>query len=208
MKNPKAKIVAGDSFGRLTIIKELEKENYNRQFLCKCDCGNETQVDSSKLLSGNTKSCGCLKSELLTKNNKTHGMSGTKIYSVWESMKQRCLNKNDKSYSNYGDRGIKICKEWLEFEPFYEWAIENGYREGLMIDRVDNDGNYEPDNCQWVKRKTQNNNRRNNRNITFEGKTKTMAQWSRDLEINYGTLKYRLNNDWSVKKALTTPVNN
>ncbi|MCF8012566.1 MAG: hypothetical protein K9L56_14950 [Clostridiales bacterium] len=158
MKNPKAEINPGDVYERLTIIKELKKKNYNRQFLCRCECGKETIVDSSKLLSGNTKSCGCLKIEMVTKKNTNHGMTGTKIHSLWSSMKQRCMNENDKAYKNYGGRGIEVCEEWIDFETFYKWASNNGYEEGLMLERIDNDGDYCPDNCKWVSRKEQNNN--------------------------------------------------
>ncbi|HSW35847.1 MAG TPA: hypothetical protein VLH18_04500 [Candidatus Limnocylindrales bacterium] len=206
MGRKKANINPGDVFGRLTIVEELEKKNHNRQFLCKCECGAKTTVDSSKLISKNTQSCGCLKREIMANKNRTHGKSKTPLYSVWNSMKGRCYNPSDAGFRDYGGRGITVCGEWQEFEPFMEWALKSGYRKGLTIERVDNNGNYEPQNCKWIPRSEQSANRRTNRYLKFRGNLKTMAQWSRDLGINYDTLKDRLNNGWPVERALTVPV--
>jgi len=210
MKRKKANIQSGDKYSRLTIIKEIEKKQYNRQFLCKCDCGNETTVSSSQLLKGDAKSCGCLRREVTAQRNRkektTHGLSKTRVYGIWERMLSRCSNSEDKNYCNYGARGIKVCDEWKDVTIFYDWAISNGHQKGLTIERIDNDGNYEPNNCKWIPRKDQNKNRRMNRQITYKGETKNLTEWSKVTGINRKTLETRLKNGWVVERALTTPV--
>jgi hypothetical protein len=133
-----------------------------------------------------------------------HGMAHTKIYRVYCRMKQRCYDQNVKEYKHYGGRGIKVCAEWLDdFMEFYKWATENGYKEGLTIDRKDVNGNYEPNNCMWVDRKAQNNNTRANRYITYNGETHTMAQWAEIKGLKLQTLANRLNiYGWDIERAL------
>ena len=125
-------------------------------------------------------------------------------------MKQRCYNKNSKSYKNYGGRGIKICDEWLSkengFLNFYNWAINNGYNSNLSIDRIDNNGNYEPSNCRWVNNLIQSNNRRNNRKLTFNGDTLNISEWAKKYNLTISTINHRLDRGWSVEKTLTTPL--
>ena len=137
-----------------------------------------------------------------------HGGKGTRLYDIWCGMKSRCYNKNDSHYCRWGGRGIIICSEWLlDFSNFRNWAYKNGYAENLTIDRINNDGNYEPSNCRWITLAEQNNNQRTNRMITYKGKTQNMKQWSKELNINYGTLKSRLDDShWSVEKAFETRV--
>ena len=141
------------------------------------------------------------------KNNgkfiKKHGMKNTKIYRIWCSMKERCNNKNNKSYKNYGGRGIKVCDEWLEnFISFYNWAIKNGYKEGLTIDRINNNGIYEPSNCRWITRKEQNRNYRKNHLLTYKGETLCLADMADKYGINRGTLLYRLKKGKTIEEAL------
>lgn len=205
------KDISDKRFGRLIAIKVIGREEVSRCVLweCECDCGKKTIVRSSSLLSGSTKSCGCLQKDRAAeynKNNAIHGKCETKLYKSWAHMKERCLNPNCKSYKNYGARGITICEDWLEFENFNQWAINNGYKKGLTIDRIDNNGDYKPSNCRWVNRKKQNNNRRDNVILEFNGKKKTLAQWAEELNINYSTLHSRIYTGWSVEKALTQPV--
>lgn len=140
--------------------------------------------------------------------NTTHGQSKTRLYKVWTSMKQRCSNPNDKAYLDYGGREIKVCDEWQDFEPFHEWAMSTGYARDLEIDRIDNDGDYEPGNCRWVSRRDQLNNTRINRRIAFRGETKTVAEWARELGLNDRTLRTRLRIGWTVERAFTTPPKN
>lgn len=148
----KIRDLKGQKFGRLTVISLTEKRNfYHVVWLCRCDCGNFREVVGNNLKSGQTKSCGCLHAE----KNKTHavkyGLSRTKLYSVWLGMKARCYYLRNKAYKYYGGRGIKVCRKWREdFISFRSFALTNGWREGLVIDRIDNDGNYEPSNIQFI----------------------------------------------------------
>lgn len=139
--------------------------------------------------------------------NYKHGLTNTKLYSVWSGMKNRCLNKKQSSYKNYGGRGIKFCDEWLDFMNFYNWAINNGYKEDLQLDRIDNDGDYCPENCRWVSQRFQINNRRVSVNIVAFGETKNASDWALDsrCQCSYSALTYRVKNGWNVEKAILTP---
>lgn len=206
------KELSGRKFGRLKPIKVVGRDEVSRCVLwkCECECGNKSIVKSSNLLNGNTKSCGCLRKEKgkkLGKESFKHGKTDTRLYVVWRKMKERCLNSNCKDYKNYGGRGIGICDEWLEFMPFYKWAVKNGHQKHLTLDRINNEGDYKPNNCRFTTRKIQNNNRRDNRIIKFNGKKKTLSEWSDYTGINYKTLVSRLDqSEWSIEKTLTTPV--
>lgn len=198
--------IIGQKFGRLLVIKLAQRGNRNRiRWLCRCDCSKEKIVYSDHLKNGSTKSCGCLnKSNALihghSKNNKQ-----SPIYASWAHMIQRCVNPNNKSYCNYGDRGITVCEEWLKFENF---LIDMGkkWKPGLTIERKKNEEGYHPSNCKWATRIEQANNKRNNRLFIFNGKTQSMKQWSCDLNINEKTLWTRFHRGWSIKRLFTTPV--
>lgn len=153
--------LTGRKFGKLTAIKiDYKSKDYKTFWLCKCDCGNYTSVYVSKLTTGKTKTCGC--SRTTDPHNYKHGLRHTRLYRIWANMKTRCYNKMDPHYSRWGGRGVKICNEWInDFKAFYDWAIKNGYQDNLSIDRINNDGNYEPNNCRWATIKQQNNNKRN-----------------------------------------------
>lgn len=204
-KMPKEYKMIGKRFNRLIVIEELSSRSKDgdKVYKCQCDCGNYVCVIGKSLRNGNTKSCGCLRNEKLKSRVTTHGKSNTKMYAVWCSMKARCYNNNDKYYKSYGERGVVVCGEWLnDFMNFYEWSMNNGYKDNLTIDRIDVNGNYEPDNCRWVTMKEQNNNKRNNLYITYNGKTQTAKQWSDTLGIKSGTIRMRHHRGWSDKECL------
>lgn len=200
------KDLSNQKINKLEVIKRVENDKFgNAKWLCKCECGNIIEVLGIHLRSNHTKSCGCLKKDNCKslKHKKAHGMSKTRMYKIWNGMKNR-TNINNK-IKNYSDRGIKLCDEWNNnFELFYKWAIDNGYNDKLTIDRIDVNGNYNPDNCRWVTMKKQNNNKRNNKIITFNGEKHTMTEWNDKLNYTNGLLKNRLSRGWSINRALTT----
>ncbi len=194
----------GKRYGRLTVLERVGSDKF-KQILwkCKCDCGKEIVTTTNRLNMGKVKSCGCLKKE---GNNRRHGECHTRLNGIYRQMKQRCLNENSPRYSDYGGRGITICKEWLGkngFCSFKDWALKNGYAEGLSIDRRDNDGNYCPGNCRCAPLKGQNTNTRRNIFVTANGETHTIAEWSELTGIEYAKLRARIVNlKWSPEKAL------
>ena len=199
--------LTGTTFNYLTVIEYVGQKNRRTMWKCKCECGNIIEVDAASLKSGNTKACGCHQKDGWL-NNKTHGMSRTRIYRIWQGMRSRCYYENNKYFVNYGGRGITVCDEWKEhFEPFYEWAMSNGYSDNLTLDRIDNDKGYSPSNCQWATRTVQMNNTRMNRFLEYKGEIHTVSEWSRILNIPYYILDGRLNNyGWSVEKTFETPI--
>ena len=194
----------GDVYGRLTIIQEAKYMHYKdngrikklRRFKCLCDCGKQTIVFLSNLRSGITKSCGCLREEIITK----HGMNATSEYKCWQNIRERCNNKKYIGYYNYGGRGITVCDRWMKFENFYK-DMRGKPGPEYSIDRIDNDGNYEPENCRWATQEQQANNRSSNVLIKFKNKTQNIKQWSNELGINYGTLQKRIEKGWPIEKA-------
>ena len=199
--------ITGQRFGRLTVLK-FDRQDSFRQYMwtCKCDCGNVVSIRGYSLRSGNTQSCGCIQKETTIKFRQTHGQKKTRLYNTWQSMKQRCSTPSVSCYKYYGGRGIKVCEEWQKFEPFYHWAINNGYADNLTIDRINVNGNYEPSNCRWITLKEQQMNTRRNHYITLNGETKTLKEWAEQLGINHTTLLGRLNYpNWSIEEALTIP---
>lgn len=173
---------------------------------CLCECGNTITVGGYDLRSGNTKSCGCYKHERIVEANTTHGAFGTPLYRTYSNMKNRCYNKSYCLFQHYGGKGIHVCDEWLGehgFEHFRSWALSNGYEPGLSIDRIDNRREYSPQNCRWADMQTQQNNRTNNRMITANGETRTMAEWSRVSNIPYATIQSRLGRGWDEAAAVT-----
>lgn len=205
--------LTGKRFGKLVAIKrgedELRKDGrHNSTFICQCDCGNIVRVVSSRLKSGNTQSCGCLHKQKTSEINKSHGMRNTRIYGIWCRMKQRCYNPNSIDYKEYGGRGISVAEEWKNsFENFMEWSMISGYSDNLTIDRKDNERGYSPDNCQWVSRSIQSNNKRNNRKISFNGKIQNISEWAKETGISRATIAKRIDIlGWSVEDALTKAV--
>ena len=199
--------LTGERYGRLTVIKRAPNKGRTTVWECRCDCGKVKNVRQPDLRAGRTKSCGCMRHDMLMQKNTIHGLSDTRICGIWRSMKDRCSNPNNKAYCNYGGRGIKVCDEWFNsLEKFYQWSMENGYAEDLSIDRIDNDGNYEPENCRWVDRKIQNRNKRSNHIIEYKGKEKPLCDWADEFGIGYSTILRRLDLGWTIEEALETPV--
>lgn len=189
--------LTGRKFGRLEVIERNGSDKHKHiVWMCKCKCGNFVNVPSNRLLNENTMSCGCLKKEieLNGNNNKIHGESKTKLFKVWVGMKQRCFNENIKGYENYGGRGITVCEEWINsYENFRNWAIQNGYKDGMTIERKDVNGNYCPENCTWITKAEQSINRRNVYHITYKGIEHTVIEWSDVLSISPSRLYYWIN---------------
>ena len=187
--------LTGKKFGLLTVIGIAETDTRKTYWVCKCDCGNMKTVRSDSLLCGAIKSCGCIKRKQdevnLTKNHR-HKMSGTRIYSEWQGMKGRCYNKGNARYADWGGRGIEVCEQWRNsFESFYTWAMANGYQDNLTIDRIDNNGNYCPENCRWVGQQEQCRNRRSNINITIGNSTRTLMEWREIFRVDYKNVNAR-----------------
>ena len=200
----------GQQFGRLTVIRKQRMKKYGRAYwLCQCQCGKKTFVKGTDLTLLKTKSCGCYRREKTSQVFRKHGDSGyvmSRLYRAWAGMKQRCLNINCEQYKYYGGRGIKLYKMWHDYVTFKNWALANGWREDLEIDRIDNDGNYCPENCRWVTHKENCRNTRRTRWFTINGETKSLADWCDIYDISYKTVHARLTRGWGLEDALVTPV--
>ena len=201
--------LTGKKFGLLTVKSFDGKDNRNKSYwLCDCDCGNKNvRVRSDCLTTGNTKSCGCY-NVTSHKKNDAECVTKEKLYHLFYGIKARCYNTKSNKYEYYGGKGIKICEEWLNsYEAFKKWSYENGYKEGLTIDRIDSNGNYEPSNCRWVTMTVQNRNKDINNYYTYNGKTLLLSDWSKLTGIKESTLYSRINSlHWSFEKAITTPI--
>lgn len=201
------KVLIGNRYGKLTVNAFGYKQNNKNFWECVCECGQVTFVRTADLNRGHTKSCGCFQKEQASQSSYRNGLGNhDRLYRIFYGMKARCYNENHKSYKSYGGRGIAICNEWIQdVTRFREWALTNGYDDSLSIDRINNNGNYEPSNCRWVSKKVQNNNRQNNTYLEFEGERKTIAEWSVATGLSASVISDRLSLKWSVEKALTTP---
>lgn len=200
--------MTGMKYGRLTVIKRVPTPKHLRvtHWECRCECGSLIVTTRPNLITGHTTSCGCYAAELMAGNRyrETHNESRTRLYHIWQSMKQRCYDETLENYNNYGGRGIRVCDEWMEYTNFSMWAKANGYNENLTIDRIDVDGNYEPNNCRWVTMKEQNRNKTVTRYIELEGVKKSVGEWSELLDIPISTIINRLNRGCEPSEVLNT----
>jgi hypothetical protein len=204
-------VKTGDRYGQLTVVKEAERGRTPkgftfRRFQCRCACGKEVTSPLANLTKGHTKSCGCIVGK---NSNPRHGHrprgDASPTYQSWQAMKSRCCCLGDHAYSQYGGRGIKVCEKWMRFEGF---LADMGQRpDGHSLDRIDNDGDYEPSNCRWATRSQQQRNTRGNRLLTFRGETMCVAAWAERIGLNESTLWCRITRSgWSVEDALTRPT--
>lgn len=205
----KLDIKNGTKFGKLTAIKEVERiklpsGQYNRAFLCKCDCGNEKVIRLLHLVRGRIKTCGCL--------SEHHNLSNKPLYRCWRSMKERCYLKSYINAERYSSRGIIVCDEWNNsFLTFKEWALENGYDPSLRIDRIDNNGNYQPNNCRFVTNQENVNNREMTFMVKYNGIEYAFMDVMRLKNINnlhHTTIRTRIKRGWNHDKAIDTPIKN
>lgn len=199
----------GARFERLIVEKRVEdyvspSNGHHIRYTCLCDCGKRVNVLKEYLKSGRQKSCGCLRKE---NGNPTHREIHTRLYKIWGNMCNRCSNPNNPAWSRYGQRGILVCDEWKSYENFRNWAKTNGYTDSLTIDRIDNNKGYNPDNCRWVDRYAQANNKRNNHIVEYDGYKKTLSEWASYLGIPYKTLHHRVVGlNWDIERAFTQPI--
>ena len=191
--------LTGRRFGRLLVVSRAPNGNGGKtMWLCRCDCGNTKEVYSQSLIRGLTKSCGCYGREVAASRTGEsspqyrHGGEKTRLYRIWHGMKSRCYTVDTTHYPRYGGRGITVCDEWIhDFAAFREWALANGYQDDLSIDRIDNDGPYAPWNCRWATKGDQANNRRCTVNITLNGETRPISEWSKILGLSRNTIFWR-----------------
>lgn len=206
MATHRRKDITGERFGRLVAVRYTEKSRYGGwKWLCRCDCGGFNEVAADRLKKGEVQSCGCLHKEIASKRLRTHGESGTLLYKIWASMRERCNNPKSHSYHRYGARGITVDPRWDSYE---QWKKDMGPRPSsrYSIERLDNNGPYSPENCIWALPKQQCRNSRKNRLLTAGGVTKTLSEWAEDLGTRPSTIVERLRRGWSVEKAVKHPL--
>lgn len=211
---PTFKDITGNKYGKLLVLERdvdyVSPQNRRRiQYKCLCDCGNIVTIIGENLRGNKTLSCGCYQKEKAKKAKITHNSTNSRLYGIWCSMKSRCFNANNKNYNLYGGRGIVVCKDWLDFVKFREWAYASGYdskapRGVCTLDRIDVNGNYCPENCRWVSQMIQANNTRTNKIIEYNGEKHTIAEWGRITGINPSKIENRIVVlCWPIEKALT-----
>lgn len=195
----------GERFGKLVVISFDHKAKTRTYWNCLCDCGGTRTVSNDHLRSGEVIDCGCYKRHI--PNVAKHHMYNHRIYRIWSLMKERCFNQKRAEYPRYGGRGITVCPEWLDATTFIEWSLKNGYADDLTLDRIDNDGNYCPENCRWITRKEQGYNKSTNRLITYKGETKPLTQWAEENGFTYQQVRKRIDDlGWSFERAITEPI--
>ena len=212
----KVKNIAGNKYGMLTVLKQVgfTKQNVHGSrsalWLCRCDCGNECIRPTNELTRKRNHSCGCLNEknlENMRKKNITHGMTNTKLYRIYKGMKDRCYNPNCSNYNRYGGRGIEICDEWLNDKTlFFKWALDNGYEEGLSIERINVNGGYSPDNCCWIEISQQCDNKRQNIMIRINGEIHNATYWAKKYNVSPNRVRRGYKLGWSIEKIFNMPL--
>ena len=198
-------------FGRLTTVKFAFYRNNKQYWECLCSCGNNHTTDIYSLSNASTQSCGCLQRERAGAANTIHGASAgyrvNRLYRIWSHMRQRCTNPNDTWFCNYGARGVRVCPEWDNYPTFRDWALQNGYRDNLTIERKERAGNYEPNNCCWIPKGQQSSNTNRNIRITAWGETKLLKRWSEDprCSVSYISIRKRIKKGWTPERAISEP---
>lgn len=199
----------GNRYGDLVVVKRApDNTRWKVRWVCLCDCGKTVTRGGLGLRSGESLDCGCKRSERQAANPPViiHGMSKSRLYKIWRAMKIRCMSVTDVAYGDYGGKGVSICDEWMNSSTFLSWALTNGYREDLTLDRYpDPNGNYCPENCRWATPKQQQRNRRNNFCLTLNGERKLGIEWSEITGIPFPTIYGRVTRGWSDEAALTIP---
>ena len=207
----RVEVKEGERYGRLTIIREVEPAGSSnkrvRRFLCRCDCGNEIICRLPNLKSGTTKSCGCYRKFVSSNRRDCHHLQNTRIYRIWCGMKRRCYNKHNEHFDRYGGRGIIVCDEWkTDFMNFYDWAMSNGYDDKLSIDRINNEGNYEPSNCRWANQKQQIVNSTATIKCSLGGNIVSLSDIADILGVSFKRIRrivYMLNNGYDMSELLS-----
>lgn len=196
----KHKDMTGCRFGRLLVVERIPSDRFgNAKWKCICDCGGVSEPLGQSLRYGATTSCGCISKELAV-SRATHGASGSSEYKAWHAMIERCTTPSHHKWHRYGARGISVCERWMSYENF---LLDMGPRhKGLTIDRKDNDGNYEPENCRWATQMQQGSNRSNNRIVALGGESLTISEAARRVGINLSTIRNRIRSGWTVDAAL------
>jgi hypothetical protein len=212
MKRNRFPTAAGTRFGRLVVIGQapllITKSGTARQYLCECDCGNRKIIHGGSLRSGRSNSCGCLHKEITSRREYKHGHTANKKWSqeyrAWKNMRYRCSSKKSSHYYRYGARGIKVCSRWNDFKLFIE---DMGLKPSVKhsIERIDNDGNYEPSNCKWALESEQSRNKSTNRFLIFNGQKRILSDWSKILNLKPETIINRIKRGWTVENALSVP---
>jgi hypothetical protein len=211
MPKHELKSIVGQKFGRLTVIERAENNKHKHtRWRCMCDCGNEIVAIGQNMKKGSTHSCGCLWKEMLDskvflRSGTTHGDSDSRLFSIWRGMRKRCHYEKDISFYNYGGRGIVVCEEWNgkgKYETFKIWALENGYQENLTLDRIDINGNYEPNNCRWATMVEQGANRRTTKRVLCDGKEMTTREASIFTGLSIKTIQRQLRNGLTIEQMI------
>lgn len=197
--------LTGQRFGLLSVLAFVEHRDKHSFWRCRCDCGKTTTIRSNSLRRGLSTSCGCRRTAHARAAKTTHGLTGAAEYRVWLHMKERCLNRNDKSFQRYGGRGIRVCERWLSFDAFF---ADMGRRPSPRhsIDRVDNDGNYEAGNCRWATQEVQQRNRRDTIRVTVGEEALSLADACASLGAPYHRVRGRMHRGWSFDRAVTEPA--